>query len=44
MSPTAKQPTDGGWSWTWQFEDLVTGQHIGIDLPNRSTRARWPRG
>jgi hypothetical protein len=35
MSPTAKQPIPGGWRLTWQFGSLVTGQHIGIDLPNR---------
>jgi hypothetical protein len=35
MSPTAKQPIPGGWRLTWHFGSLVTGQHIGIDLPNR---------
>jgi len=35
MSPTAKRPTDGGWTLEWKFGSLVTGQHIGIDLPNR---------
>ena len=33
--PTAKRPTDGGWTLEWKFGSLVTGQHIGIDLPNR---------
>jgi hypothetical protein len=35
MSPTAKRATDGGWALEWKFGNLVTGQHIGIDLPNR---------
>ena len=35
MSPTLKQPAPNGWQLTWQFKDLVTGQHIALDLPNR---------
>ena len=34
MSPTEKRPIPKGWSLGWQFKDLVTGQHIGLDLPN----------
>ena len=34
MSPTLKQPAPNGWQLTWQFKDLVTGQHIALDLPN----------
>jgi hypothetical protein len=35
MSPSAKRPLNDGWVLEWKFGSLVTGQHIGIDLPNR---------
>ena len=35
MSPTEKTPTDAGWQLTWRFANLVTGQALGMDLPNR---------
>jgi hypothetical protein len=35
MSPTEKVATADGWDLTWRFTNLVTGQAIGIDLPNR---------
>ena len=35
MSPSAKRPLNEGWVLEWKFGSLVTGQHIGIDLPNR---------
>jgi hypothetical protein len=35
MSPTAKTRRDGGWELTWKFDSLVTGQRIGMDLPDR---------
>jgi hypothetical protein len=35
MSPTSKGPRAGGWELTWRFARLVTGQRIGMDLPNR---------
>jgi hypothetical protein len=35
MSPTARVPAGSGWILTWQFENLVTGQSIGVDLPER---------
>lgn len=35
MSPTTKAPKPGGWELTWQFARLVTGQRVGMDLPNR---------
>jgi len=35
MSPTAKQERPDGWELTWRFARLVTGQRIGMDLPNR---------
>ncbi len=33
MSPTAKQTATRGWDLTWKFARLVTGQRIGMDLP-----------
>jgi hypothetical protein len=35
MSPTAKRPMNDGWALEWKFGNLVTGQHVGVDLPNR---------
>jgi inner membrane protein involved in colicin E2 resistance len=35
MSPTEKVETAGGWQLAWRFTNLVTGQVIGMDLPNR---------
>ena len=35
MSPSAKTETADGWQLTWRFANLVTGQAIGMDLPNR---------
>jgi inner membrane protein involved in colicin E2 resistance len=36
MSPTDKLETSEGWQLTWRFTNLVTGQAIGMDLPNRT--------
>lgn len=35
MSPTARQKIDDGWELTWRFDSLLTGQRIGMDLPNK---------
>jgi inner membrane protein involved in colicin E2 resistance len=35
ISPTTKQRTDTGWTLTWNFNNLVTGQKVGMDPPNR---------
>lgn len=35
LSPTARQETAEGWLLTWRFDRMVTGQRIGMDLPNR---------
>ena len=35
MSPTEKVVNGSGWLLTWRFANLVTGQSIGVDLPNR---------
>ncbi len=35
LSPTLKAPDGDGWTLTWKFGSLVTGQHIGMDPPDR---------
>jgi len=35
MSPTTKAEAGGGWRLGWRFDSLVTGQKVGLDLPNR---------
>ena len=34
VSPSEKHDRPGGWALTWRFANLVTGQRIGMDLPN----------
>ena len=35
MSPSAKERTDDGWRLTWSFERILTGQTIGMVMPER---------
>jgi inner membrane protein involved in colicin E2 resistance len=35
MSPTERVQDGDGWRMTWRFANLVTGQVVGIDLPNK---------
>jgi inner membrane protein involved in colicin E2 resistance len=35
VSPTTKTPAGEGWRLGWQFASLVTGQKVGVDLPNK---------
>ena len=35
MSPTERVSDGDGWRMTWRFADLVTGQAVGVDLPNK---------
>jgi hypothetical protein len=35
MSPSTSRRLPAGWELVWQFTNLVTGQGIGMDLPNR---------
>jgi inner membrane protein involved in colicin E2 resistance len=35
MSPTTKTAAGSGWRLGWRFDSLVTGQKVGVDLPNR---------
>jgi hypothetical protein len=41
MSPTRKAPRDAGWDLAWEFDRVVTGQRIGMDLPNRTNPGPW---
>ena len=35
IAPTDKTRDQEGWLLSWKFKNLVTGQHIGVELPNR---------
>jgi hypothetical protein len=35
VSPAERIEADGGWRLAWTFSNLVTGQVLGMDLPNR---------
>src|SRR5438046_9815047 len=35
ISPTRKAGDGKGLRLTWAFDSLITGQRIGVDLPNR---------
>jgi Inner membrane protein CreD len=35
MSPSEKTEQGAGWRLTWRFANMVTGQRVGMDLPNR---------
>ena len=35
MSPTERLQDGDGWRMTWRFANLVTGQAVGVDLPNK---------
>ena len=35
MSPSSTRRTDNGYQLEWRFDSLLTGRHIGMDLPNR---------
>jgi inner membrane protein involved in colicin E2 resistance len=36
MSPTTRTRTERGWRLEWRFASLVTGQAIGVDLPEKT--------
>jgi inner membrane protein involved in colicin E2 resistance len=36
MSPTSRTKTARGWRLEWRFASLVTGQAIGVDLPDKT--------
>src|SRR5262249_58540636 len=35
LSPTAKQPSNGGWLLTWQYSNLISGFQIGMSMPEK---------
>jgi len=35
ISPAGRARDGKGWRLSWAFENLVTGQRVGVDLPNR---------
>jgi len=35
LSPSSKARTASGWKLDWKFDSLVTGQRIGMDLPEK---------
>lgn len=35
LSPSSKSAEVEGWKLVWSFNNLVTGQNVGLDLPNR---------
>jgi Inner membrane protein CreD len=35
MSPTSRTRAGAGWELAWSFTNLVTGQRLGMDLPNK---------
>jgi hypothetical protein len=35
MSPSSSRPRETGHELSWTFDNLLTGRHIGVDLPNR---------
>jgi inner membrane protein involved in colicin E2 resistance len=35
LSPTSRERSGDGWRLSWRFGRLVSGQDIGVDLPNR---------
>lgn len=35
LSPTAKKPLGGGWELQWNYANLISGYHIGIEMPQK---------
>jgi inner membrane protein involved in colicin E2 resistance len=35
ISPTEKTATGNGWGLIWQYKDLITGNGIGVEMPQR---------
>ena len=35
MSPTAEQPTTAGWELVWSYKNLMSGEKIGIAMPQK---------
>ncbi|OGC43804.1 hypothetical protein A2Y85_01140 [candidate division WOR-3 bacterium RBG_13_43_14] len=35
MSPTSKEEISGGWKLTWNYENLISGIQIGMEMPEK---------
>ena len=35
MSPTTKERAGGGWELTWKYADLISGNGVGLDMPQK---------
>lgn len=35
LSPSDKQQTPAGWQLTWQYNNLLTGYQVGMDMPQK---------
>jgi inner membrane protein involved in colicin E2 resistance len=35
ISPTAKKKTDTGWQLAWEYDDLISGIQIGMEMPEK---------
>ncbi|MEK9179759.1 MAG: inner membrane CreD family protein [Patescibacteria group bacterium] len=35
ISPSTKEKTATGWKLNWNFKNLISGFHIGMDMPNK---------
>lgn len=35
ISPTAKQTTPNGWHLAWEFENLISGFQVGMEMPRK---------
>jgi inner membrane protein involved in colicin E2 resistance len=35
MSPTTKERAGGGWELTWKYADLISGNGIGVEMPQK---------
>ncbi|MCK4251625.1 inner membrane CreD family protein [candidate division WOR-3 bacterium] len=35
ISPTGKEKMDKGWELTWQYDDLISGIQIGMEMPQK---------
>lgn len=35
LSPTQKRPVEGGWELLWSYRNLMTGQQVGLRMPEK---------
>jgi inner membrane protein involved in colicin E2 resistance len=41
ISPTEKEPSNGGWKLTWRYNNLLSGIQIGMALPHKLNPGPW---